>query len=221
MVDSFSPGGTVMQESFTDSFTSSGRDMYVRFVTDAGNAGLMGTTQDPGFYAEWSMIRLGDACPTFTSQPNTALVGHNNEDLADVSLEDCESACCARPWCKSFDFASGKQGPAAKGGRCELADMDASDEHGRTSPSTVWTMYERNGLPPPSATLGSAGCATQLASVSDVVNANCCPAGGCDPAAPPLLCSVECSTVWLPFSRICSEYLVQTGGAAAAIGSVT
>jgi hypothetical protein len=36
-----------------DSFTSTGRDMFVQFTTDNGNYGLTGTTATPGFYAEW------------------------------------------------------------------------------------------------------------------------------------------------------------------------
>ena len=47
--------------SLEDTFTSTGRDMFVRFVTDEGNYGLTGTTDDPGFWAEWQFISDGGA----------------------------------------------------------------------------------------------------------------------------------------------------------------
>ena len=121
------------------------------------------------------------------------------------------SDCVLLSRCKSFDFMAGPQGPTAKGGRCELADLDASNDYGKVVSPSPWTLYERNGAPPATGTLGAAGCAAQLLQISDSVNAECCPAAGCDPAHPPRTCSEECSGQWLPFSRECSQYLAQAG----------
>ena len=108
----------------------------------------------------------GAACQAFTPIPSTGIVGHNNEDLADVSLVDCEDACCARDWCKSFDFIAGPSGPTAKGGRCELADLDASNDYGKVVSGSPWTLYERDVPAPPEERLGSAGCASDLAGIT-------------------------------------------------------
>ena len=35
---------------------------------------------------------------------NTAISAHNNEQMFGLSVEQCEAACCARAWCKSFDY---------------------------------------------------------------------------------------------------------------------
>ena len=51
-----------------DTFTSTGRDMFVRFVTDEGNYGLTGTTDDPGFWAEWQFITDGGAFMSLPAQ---------------------------------------------------------------------------------------------------------------------------------------------------------
>lgn len=59
MTDSFSVDGSVA--NYADSFTSTGRDLYIRFTTDVGNYGLVTTTADPGFYATWTAIREGQA----------------------------------------------------------------------------------------------------------------------------------------------------------------
>lgn len=41
-----------------DSFTSSGRDMFVRFTTDKGNYGLTGSNDEPGFWLEWNFVKV-------------------------------------------------------------------------------------------------------------------------------------------------------------------
>ena len=59
-----------------DTFTTTGRDMFVRFVTDEGNYGLTGTTDDPGFWAEWQFIEDGADCMEYSAIPATGIVGH-------------------------------------------------------------------------------------------------------------------------------------------------
>ena len=54
------------------------------------------------------------------------LIGHNNEVLQHQTVEECSAACCARTWCKSFDYAK-----AETDHRCVLADADATIGHGR------------------------------------------------------------------------------------------
>jgi hypothetical protein len=49
------------------------------------------------------VISDGQACDNFRSIPGTALVGHNSEKIFGTP-EECMAACCARPWCKSFDY---------------------------------------------------------------------------------------------------------------------
>jgi hypothetical protein len=183
-----------------DTVTSTGRDMFVRFVTDEGNYGLTGTTSDPGFWAEWSFIADAEDCEEFNKVPGTAIKGHNNEQLHDVDPADCEAACCARQWCKSFDYT-------ARDRHCNLADIDASNQFGTTVQSEPWDLYERTIPATLTQKLGSNGCAAKLAEISQDVNNACCPSGGCANGGVPDTCSSACAEQWLPFSKACSEWL--------------
>lgn len=99
-------GDATDQINTHDTFTSTGRNMWVKFHTDSGNGGLghgadhptasWATTADPGFYAEWQIVDDGQECERFATVPNTAIRGHNNEQLLDVTPAECEAACCAR-----------------------------------------------------------------------------------------------------------------------------
>ena len=99
-------GDATDQINTHDTFTSTGRNMWVKFHTDGGNGALghgadhptapWATTADPGFYAEWQIVDDGQECERFVRIPNTAIRGHNNEQLLDVTPADCEAACCAR-----------------------------------------------------------------------------------------------------------------------------
>jgi hypothetical protein len=107
-----------------DTFTSTGRNMFVKFHTDSGNYGLQGTFGDPGFYAQWQIIEDGQACDHFVRIADTAIRGHNNERFDGVTVEECEELCCARDWCKSFDYTTNE--PM----HCNLADVDATRNFG-------------------------------------------------------------------------------------------
>eukprot|EP01052_Picozoa_sp_SAG31_P028361 SAG31_NODE_2730_length_5177_cov_2.436392_2_plen_462_part_00 len=200
-----------------DSYTSTGRNMFIKFHTDSGNGGLgfgqgagFETSQDPGFYLEWQMIDDGQACERFVRVENSAIVGHNNEQLRDVTVQECEAACCARAWCKSFDYTDSDN-------HCNLADIDASRNMAETTSRGNWVLYEK----PESviseqntAALGPTGCADMLASISNDVNSECCGGQGdeCSNGAPHS-CSEECANVWLPFARQCSTWLDDNGNA--------
>ena len=62
----------------------------------------------PGFYAEWEVITAdadgAECADDFTATPHMAMTGHNNEVLTDVTVAQCTAACCARSWCRSFDY---------------------------------------------------------------------------------------------------------------------
>lgn len=84
-----------------DTFTSTGRDLYVRFVTDAGNYGLTGTTSDPGFWMEWQFIADGAECMSYLKISGRGIVGHNNELFhQQVGLDPCAKL----PRCLSETF---------------------------------------------------------------------------------------------------------------------
>jgi hypothetical protein len=155
-----------------DSFTSTGRDLYVKFETDTGNYGLTGTTASPGFYAEWEIITNGRSCTAFTETPGQGLIGHNNEALSGVGtgargVARCTTACCARRWCKSFDFIE-----SLNGGTCNLADVSYTEDQGIMGANQFNNYYERPlaSLPPALPPLGAAGCQARLASISSVVS---------------------------------------------------
>ena len=83
-------GSPTDQVLMQDTFTTTGRDMYVRFATDAGNYGLTNTIASPGFYAEWSVLDNGQECDTdFRMTPGMGIVGHNNEQLSGKTPEQC------------------------------------------------------------------------------------------------------------------------------------
>jgi hypothetical protein len=185
-----------------DSWTSSGRDMYVEFITDGGNWGLSKTKEDPGFYAEWQIIKNGQACEKFKAVPGTALSGHNNE-LIVGNVKTCEAACCQRAWCKSFDYN-------AKRKCCNLADLDATKQFGETVKSSVWTLYEKPEavIKATPKKLGKSGCSGLLSRISSRVNGVCCGRNGkmCLHGAP-RTCSEECAQQWTPFAEVCSEWV--------------
>eukprot|EP01047_Picozoa_sp_COSAG01_P046767 COSAG01_NODE_4416_length_5047_cov_4.569523_5_plen_390_part_00 len=192
-----------------DSFTSTGRNMFVRFVTDTGNYGLTGTTEDPGFWLEWQMLEAGQQCLDYTVAPNMGIVGHNNEiftcsTAATATCEDqCEAACCLRDWCRSFDMATGSNS-------CALSDVDSRVNHGATVAWAGGALHERNYPAPTPAPLGSAGCVSRMASLSTTINSLCCPVGGCHGSASTMgltSCSAQCEAIWSPFALECSEWL--------------
>jgi hypothetical protein len=120
-----------------DSFTTPGRDMYVHFTTDSGNYGLTNSgATPPGFYAEWQIIKEGGECVNFEARPGMALVGHNNEQLVGMTVAQCTAACCARNWCKSFDYIQQSQ-------TCNLADVDSNTQFGTTTQNRYDTLYQR------------------------------------------------------------------------------
>lgn len=190
----------------SDSFTSSGRDMFVRFTTDKGNYGLTGSTDEPGFWLEWEFVKNGQACQSFTSIANTGIVGHNNENFPNKLVTQCEKLCCARSWCRSFDFVPG----ANKRGTCALADVDIT-HNGATSAKWGGSVYEKPALPAPTPIMGPSDCARQLSRISNKINSECCPAGGCR-HGPPDHCSDECDQVWSPFQKQCTVWIEKTLG---------
>ena len=213
-----------------DTFTSSHRNMFVRFVTDVGNYGLTGTTSDPGFWLEWQMIDDGQECMAYNRIRGQGIVGHNSENFMGKTVVECEELCCARDWCRSFDFVEwqGPQGPATGAapsgmsgriGQCSLADVDVS-----TNAATAgeWTsdIYEREHVAAIDAIEGDAGCASELARLSDSINAQCCPEEGCERGVPDY-CSEECDTIWSPFARHCSIWLEQGPMAQSNLAAVT
>jgi hypothetical protein len=186
-----------------DTFTSTGRDMYVHFETDSGNYGLTGTTASPGFYAEWTIIHKGRQCTQFQGTPGHGLIGHNNEVISQSTVAECQHFCCARPWCKSFDYIA-----SLNGGTCELADISYTEDQGILGNNPANTYYERPlaSLSPALVPLGATGCQARLGSISSVVTHECCGVGGCRTGLPPV-CSEQCAASWLPFSKQCSVWL--------------
>ena len=51
--------------------------------------------------AEWQILDQGQACERFTRVADTAIRGHNNEQFRDMTVHECEDACCARA-CESL-----------------------------------------------------------------------------------------------------------------------
>ena len=188
-----------------DTVTSSGRNVFVRFKTDGGNGGINGGQfgRRQGFFLEWNSITDGAECDhDYGVMPNTGLIGHNNEFLS-LDLPECQAACCARDWCKSIDFCH-----QCTENQCVLADQDASLQNGATAPNPAYDLYERHHLAAVTPALGPVGCSSDLASISEQVNAVCCGDAGCDGGAPQT-CSEECAALWMPFAKRCSEWLHQ------------
>eukprot|EP01050_Picozoa_sp_SAG11_P008153 SAG11_NODE_705_length_7655_cov_19.812599_1_plen_643_part_00 len=77
------------------------------------------------------------ACGHFSRTQNTGLVGHNTHILPETSIDGCQAACCARSWCKSFDFGFSD-------GTCILADADSSTDP--TAAHEGWDFYERPAI---------------------------------------------------------------------------
>ena len=203
-------GSPTDQVLMQDTFTTTGRDMYVRFTTDAGNYGLTNTIASPGFYAEWSVLDNGQECDTdFRMTPGMGIVGHNNEQLSGKTPEQCMAECCMRDWCQSFDYIE-----SMAGGTCNLADVDASTSFGSTGPNRYNNLYERAHPLPALASpggLGPNGCAQMLQQISQDVNHMCCPHGGCARGVPDT-CSEDCAGHWMPFTKQCSQWLAQQSG---------
>eukprot|EP01050_Picozoa_sp_SAG11_P031304 SAG11_NODE_9671_length_890_cov_2.977244_1_plen_185_part_00 len=133
--------------------------------------------------------------------------------MADRTVDECSNACCARAWCKSFDFGKFGANFASDGrGNCVLADTDASNQIGRTASNPSYDLYEREHMAVVQPELGNVGCSQHLVDISGRVNAVCCPDGGCQNGAPGD-CSEECASQWMPFAKRCSEFLVEHSGA--------
>jgi hypothetical protein len=119
--------------------------LFIRFVTDAGNYGLTGTTSDPGFWLEWQFIDDGAECMSYNKISGRGIVGHNSEVFTDRTAQECEALCCARDWCRSFDFL-GMQGgivPEGGSGQCALSDVDVTNNQA-TNNEYGSDIYERN-----------------------------------------------------------------------------
>ena len=128
--------------------------------------------------------------------------------VAGRPLAECQAQCCARDWCKSIDFGRPADGNPDSPGTCVLADMDATNQYGRTGPNPAYDLYERHHLAAVQPALGPSGCSADLASISEAVNAACCGEAGCENNAPQT-CSAECSEKWMPFAKKCSEWVRQ------------
>jgi hypothetical protein len=208
-----------------DSFTSTGRDMYIHFTTDSGNYGLTGTTATPGFYGEWEIITDGADCDTgFTAQAGMALVGHNNEAIQGTP-DECIQACCARPWCKSFDYIQSTDTLDAGeyDGTCNLADINAVTMMGTTVANPYNTLYEKPASVTPGATagpIGVDGCTSMLSDISQRVNHVCCPHGGCSNGVPNT-CGEDCAAIWMPFALQCSEWIKSASDSVGALAEIT
>jgi hypothetical protein len=190
-----------------DTFTSSKNNMYIEFVTDKGNYGLTGTKGDPGFWMEWQHVKGDSKCLDFSEIKNRGIVGHNNEQFNSKTVKECEALCCARDWCRSFDFVP--QGTTDRG-VCALADVDISTN---AATNTKWggSVFERKHKAIIPKIEGKNECAAELSRKGDHINKVCCPKGGCK-HGPPTRCSVECDTVWTPFSKKCSTWVSRTLG---------
>lgn len=67
-----------------------------------------------------------------------SIVGlRTDEQFRSVTVEECETLCCARSWCKSFDYNLGDN-------HCNLADVDASHQFSQTTSSGSCECY--NGM---------------------------------------------------------------------------
>ncbi len=69
------------------------------------------------------MIALILSLPSISSAADyqhirdAAIGGHNTEQLANVSVDDCKTACNDRGWCKSFDYYKHER-------KCDLSKAD-------------------------------------------------------------------------------------------------
>ena len=120
-----------------------------------------------------------------------------------MTVAQCEALCCARDWCKSFDYTS--TDPM----HCNLADIDASTNFGDTTRAGNWDLYEKpSGVGMAAAPLGSAGCQAMLSSIAGDVNNVCCGGNGADcHGGAPRTCTEECASLWMPFANQCSQWL--------------
>ena len=66
------------------------------------------------------------------------MIGHNNEKLQGMTPQQCEVACCARSWCRSFDYIA-----SLAGGTCNLADVDSRTNMASTVQNRGNVLYER------------------------------------------------------------------------------
>ena len=75
----------------------------------------------------------------YTRIAGRGIVGHNNEVFTDRTVEECEALCCARDWCRSFDYLP----PGGASGQCALSDVDVTNNQ---ATNTEWNsdIYERN-----------------------------------------------------------------------------
>ena len=143
--------------------------------------------------AEWQILDKGQACTRFTQLAGTAIRGHNNEQFRDLTVAECEDACCSRDWCKSFDYLD-----LAGQVHCNLADVDATRQFGDVTQSATWDLYERPEASIEVATpaLGNLGCAAMLTRIATDINDICCAGNGdqCSNSAPRTCSKYESST---------------------------
>eukprot|EP01050_Picozoa_sp_SAG11_P028228 SAG11_NODE_7470_length_1139_cov_1.010577_1_plen_174_part_10 len=67
----------------------------------------------------------------------------------------------------------------------------------------------------------AASCGATLAGIAQDVNDACCPHGGCRNGIPND-CSDDCSAVWMPFARECTEWIAgQSSGSVATLAQIT
>ena len=199
------------------SWTSSSSDIFVRFVTNAGNCGLRNTISDPGFFLHWQMIDQGEpgTCDAFPFTQDLAIRGHNTEEKFPVSMEECTQACCDRQWCRSFDYNAEQR-------NCGLSDVDSSSFHADTVVSPGWRLYERPmESVPPAPPLGPGHCQEYLAAMANTINNVCCDDGAGCSRHPPRVCSQECSVQWQPFEQHCSEWAKQEPTMASIVAGIS
>lgn len=199
------------------SWTSTGEDIFIRFVTNAGNCGLRGTVTDPGFFLHWEMIDQGKpgSCEDFPYTQDLAIRGHNTEEKFPFTIEQCTQACCDRQWCRSFDY-----NPIQL--NCGLSDVDSSSFHADTVVSPGWRLYERpTASVPPAPPLGPGHCLEYLSAMADTINNVCCDDGAGCSRRPPRVCSEECAVQWAPFEHHCSEWAKQEPTMASVVAGIS
>eukprot|EP01006_Ploeotia_vitrea_P026717 TRINITY_DN59674_c0_g2_i2.p1 TRINITY_DN59674_c0_g2~~TRINITY_DN59674_c0_g2_i2.p1 ORF type:complete len:543 (+),score=220.19 TRINITY_DN59674_c0_g2_i2:20-1648(+) len=79
-----------------------------------------------------------DPLQYFTKKAGWAIAGFNDENLLDVTAEQCAMECMSRVWCASFDFH-------AKRASCSLASVVSTDVGREFKPVDGFTFYERDG----------------------------------------------------------------------------
>ena len=98
------------------------------------------------FYGSTSTVKEGldSKWLSFTKTENAAISGHNNKTLKNMSVSDCETACKAESWCKSFDYNKPSK-------YCLLSDDNAADVGGlkTTYSGNPYDYYEGSASPPP------------------------------------------------------------------------